>query len=293
MIWVYFTLLAVIVWSIANIIDKYIMHFYIKKPAVATTFLATISFVSAIITLLFIQVTIPTATIFGFAILAGLCYTASNYFYYKSLLSEEVSRIITLYALTPIFVLLFSTPFLGELFSLTQYFGIVLVIMGSVLISLRRDVKFRVSKALFYMVLGTVFLAINYVITKHVLNTISIWDAFFWIRIGSALAVPFLVGVFHKQIREIIRSSPRGIIYQAFNEGLNIVGVLLITLAISFGFVSLTSTLGQTQPIFVLLFAAILSIYMPWIIREELKGSAILMKLIAIIITIAGTILII
>jgi hypothetical protein len=75
-------------------------------------------------------------------------------------------------------------------------------------------------------------------------------------------------------------------------ETLNLVAVLFLTIAASIGFVSLVSALSSIQPLFVLLFIVILSIFTPKILKEEIGKKTLLLKFIAIVLMITGAILV-
>ncbi len=293
MLWIYFTLLAVLIWTVVNIVDKHVITEHIKQPRIAVIFLAIMSLVAAIVVLLTTSVIIPSIDILLISFIAGILYIAETLLYYKSVLIEEVSRVLPMYSIAPIFVLILSTIFLGEIFTPIKYVGIILIVVGAVLISLRKDVKFTVSKALLFMVAASLILGVYYVLLKYITLTISFWDAFFWTRIGSGLMIPFLIIALYKPLKETIKRTPRGIAYLCGNETLNVIGVFIFLIATSIGFISLVSAMGATEPLFVLFFASLLSFYRPKILSEELKKSVIALKVIAIAMIIIGAILII
>ena len=76
------------------------------------------------------------------------------------------------------------------------------------------------------------------------------------------------------------------------NESLNVVGILLLTIAIAVGYVTLVSALSSVHPFFVLGLAVILSIFYPKALGEEIKKSAVLLKLLAITLMFIGFVLI-
>ena len=75
-------------------------------------------------------------------------------------------------------------------------------------------------------------------------------------------------------------------------EILNIIALIFMTIAASVGFISLVGALTAVQPFFVLLFAIILSIFYPKIIKEEISKSTILIKFTATFLMFLGIILI-
>ncbi|MFQ6032309.1 MAG: EamA family transporter, partial [Candidatus Zixiibacteriota bacterium] len=220
-------------------------------------------------------------------------YVASNLFYYKALFVEEISRVLPLYSITPIFVLILSTIFLGEVFTPVKYLGIALIILGSILISLKKKERLTLSGALLLILVASLFLSVYYVALKHITDVIPFWDAFVWTRIGCGLTIPFLVGFLYRPIKETLKRTPRGTLYVCANEGLNVLGVLFFVIATSVGFISLVSALSEAQPLFLLFLASLVSFYRPQILQEELRRSVIALKLIAIALIIFGAILII
>jgi hypothetical protein len=77
------------------------------------------------------------------------------------------------------------------------------------------------------------------------------------------------------------------------NETLNLFAVFSITIAISIGYVTLARALSSISPLFVLLFAFILSRFYPFILKEEIGRFVVLQKALAIILMLLGLILII
>ena len=293
MLWVYFTLLAIFTWSIVNVIDKHIITEHIRQPRIAIVFLATMGFAAALMVPLAMPVVVPSLLILSLSLVAGILYVVSNLFYFKALFVEEVSRVLPLYSITPIFVLILSTIFLAEVFTPVKYIGIVLIIAGSVLISLKKGTKTTLSKALLFVLMASLILSVYYVALKYVTDAIPFWDAFFWTRIGSGLTIPFLIGAFYKPLKETLKRTPKGSAYLCMNESLNVLGVLFFVIATSFGFISLVSSLSQAQPLFVLFIASLVSFYRPKILSEELKRSVITLKIVAIVMIILGALLIV
>jgi len=217
-------------------------------------------------------------------------------FYFKSLLIEEVSRVTPLFSINSIFVLILATIFLNEIFTAGKYAGIFLIVLGSILISLKKHVKLELSKALSFMIIASLFWAVYNVLLKFLLNDLTYWNAFFWTRIGGFLTVPLLIYFFYKPMIKtfkIVKKYPRVGGFISITEVTNIGATLFITIALSIGYASLVSALGQIHSLFLLILATVLSFFKPQILKEELKGSTILLKFIAVLMIIFGAILLI
>jgi drug/metabolite transporter (DMT)-like permease len=84
----------------------------------------------------------------------------------KSLSIEEVSRVMSLFSFTPLFVLLLSTIFLSEIFRFEKYVGIFLIVFGSIFVSVKKYVKVKLSRALIFMLLASVLGAFHCTIQR-------------------------------------------------------------------------------------------------------------------------------
>jgi drug/metabolite transporter (DMT)-like permease len=291
--WMLFTLLAVFFWSVCNILDKFVVTRYIRNPIIMMMFLSSFSLIFAFIVAIFQPITIPSISLLLPLLASGICYFIGCSLYLKSLTVEEVSRVVSLYSITPIFVLILSTVFLHEIFTWDKYVGILLIVLGSVLISLKKEAKFKLSKALSLMTMSAIFIAFYYILQKFALNSLSYWNVFFWVRIGCFLSAPFLFFFYHKLFVESLKKYPVTGVYLPIIEILNVVGVYLIVIAYSVGYAGLVSAFTEIHSLVVFLMVVALSVFKPKILKEEMKGSTLLMKLISIIMIIAGAILII
>ena len=126
MLWAYLTLLAVAVWGLANIIDKYVVSKRVKNPLVPLIIHGFGGLVFAALLFLVRGIIIPSPMFVFYSVLLGMLYFLVILFYFKSMRLEEVSRIIPLMGLHPIVTLIFATIFLGEIFTGIKYLGIFL-----------------------------------------------------------------------------------------------------------------------------------------------------------------------
>ncbi|MFH0837092.1 MAG: EamA family transporter [Candidatus Aenigmatarchaeota archaeon] len=223
----------------------------------------------------------------------GVLWTGVGVFYFKSLQAEEVSRVVPLFSLAPIFVLIVATFLFGEVFNLLTYVGIISLIIGSVLISLRKEGKINISKAFWIMILAAIGWAIIMLMIKYVVLYGDVLSIFFWIMIGMALTSPFLLYFKYNDIKNAVKKHSLVAGYVALSKSLDISAKFLTVAAIAVGTVSLASVLSETQPLFVFLIALIFSIWRPQLLKEELSHGVMLLKIIAIILIFIGAVLII
>ncbi|MCX7919161.1 MAG: EamA family transporter [bacterium] len=293
MTWLVYTLIATLLISIVNIIDKYLISKLGVKPLVPVMILGLIGAISAGVILAIEGFVILAPVHLWLAFICGILFILNVYFYFEAVKIEDISRIVPLYYLSPIYILVIAWFFLGERFSASKYIGILLIVSMAIVISMKDFKSFRMSRAFWYMILASVAVSIVQVITKYLLNSNEFWPVFAYIRLGAFVA---LIPVYWTKYPELKRQyqtagkKPFGII--VVNETVTLFSLILYTAAIAVGFVTLVNALSATQPLFVLMFSVLLSLWYPQILKEELSKSGILIKLVAIILMFIGIMLI-
>ena len=293
MSWILFSILAAVCWSVVNVVDKYILTKWVKEPIVPVMILGFVGLMSSFIIFFingFVQLSYYHILL---AIIGGVFYMFMNILYFKAVKIEEISRVIPLFYLTPLFVLVLATIFLKEIFTPIKYMGIILLVIGAILISMK---KFQISfgKAFWFMIIASFSLSIYSVLIKYLLNFADFWTIFAYLRIGVFIAlIPFLYSNFRHLISTVRENGIKVVFIIGFNESLNLFAVLLFTLASSIGFVTLVNAIASVQPFFVLLFAVIFSIFYPQTLKEEINKSTMFIKLTEIVLIFIGSLLII
>ncbi|MAG08353.1 hypothetical protein CMO89_02685 [Candidatus Woesearchaeota archaeon] len=289
--WILFTVLATLLWSVVSIIDKFVVEKWVKKPAFIVIVICIVGLLAGLLVYLFKGFSHLSYFNIALAMVTGVLYVLSLLLYFEAVKTEEISRIVPLWYLSPIFVSILASVFLGEIFTPVKYLGIFILVAGAMLISFKNIIKLSLGKPFWFMVLASLMVAVSYVITKHLLNFADYWTVFSYSRIGAFLAV---IPIFLKLSRVILSShygnKVIGII--SLNAVIGLTGMLLVTIAASIGHVSLVNALSSIQPFFVLLLTLFLSLFFPHIIKEEITKSTISLKLIAIALMFLGVILI-
>lgn len=291
--WIIFTLLAYFTWAVTSIIDKFIIS---KKHVENPLIYSIVNGVTGLLILILIPIygfKIPSLTIILIALLAGIFYIWLVVPFYKACQYEEVSRIQILWQIMPIFTLIIATIFLNEILSLNDYIGFSLLILGGIIVSLKK-VKgiFKLNIAFYLILFATFIAAIHAVLSKYVFTNADLLSGFVFIRVGAFLmSMTFLISNKHRKIlletfskMKIKIKSIIGIKAITDLSALFIFSYVLIT-----GPVSLVSVIGNaTKPIFVLILASFITIRFPQIIKEDLTIDSIFNKVIALILVLAG-----
>lgn len=291
--WILFSVLAAFCWALSSIIDKYVLTKWVKNPLVPIILTGIIGLVACII--VYFVYGFSSLSYFNtfLAIIAGFFYILATIFYFKALKIEEVSRIVPLFYLSPLFILIFAGIFLGEVFVISQYLGIILLMVGAILISSKGLSRISLGKAFWWMMLSVIAISLNALLTKYLLNFADYWTIFAWTKVGAAIGVIPVVYIYLPELMDTIKRYGKKVVAaMSTSEALTVSGFLFSTIALSVGYVTLVGALSSVEPLFVLLFAAILSIFYPSVLKEEIGKSVIFQKILAIILMFIGAILI-
>ncbi|UCG95832.1 MAG: DMT family transporter [archaeon] len=294
MLWAILSIFGAFIFAVVNVIDKYILIKWVREPIIPVMILSTVGLTASALIYLIRGFSYLSYFNIFLGLFCGFFYILSNILFFRALKIEEVSRVIPLFYLTPLFTLILASVFLGEVFTWLKYLGIFMIVSGSILISTRRTTKIKLNKAFWLMILAGIFLSFNAIISKYLLGISDYWTVFGYTRIGAfILSIPLLYFYLPNLISMVKEYGKKTIGVITANETANVFAMLLITIATAIGFVSLVSTLMSTEPFFVLLFVVIISRFYPKILKEEVSRKIIIMKLTAIVCMFIGIILII
>ncbi|PIN93993.1 hypothetical protein COU54_00775 [Candidatus Pacearchaeota archaeon CG10_big_fil_rev_8_21_14_0_10_31_24] len=290
-LWIIFALLAAFFVALVNIIDRLIIKEEMKDSKLAVIIGSVSAFVCYLIIGLIYGISFPSWNIVGLSLIVGILNVYANVLYYNALKKEEVSRVVPVMATIPIFVLILAAIFLGEKFVPLQYLGILFLVIGAFLISFREKLHHIVLSKVFGTILFASFLiAIISVISKYVLTPENILHILFWFGTGGLICALLVFAKHHPHIRE---NAKKGIIYLVFGSMLAVGASFLLFYSIAHGPVSLVLSLYESKPLFVFLMVLLLSKTYPKLLREKMSKRIIIQKLLAVILIVAGSVLLI
>lgn len=294
MLWVILSILAALCWAVVNLVDKYVLTKWVRKPIVPVMIFGIVCLFASLFIYLFRGFSELSYFNIFLAFVAGVFYILMGVFYFKAVKIEEISRVVPLFFLGPVFVLVLAALFLGEIFTPIKYLGIFFLVIGAVLISSKNSLKLSFGKSFWFMMLAVVSVSITGILTKYLLNFADFWTVFAYVRIGMIFPlIPIFYFNFPKLIKTVREHGNRVVAVISANESLNVVAALLFTMALAVGYITLVKALVSIQSFFILLFVVILSMFYPQILKEEITRQTIALKLAAIIIMFIGAVLII
>lgn len=297
MVWIITALAASIISSIGNIIDSHLLS---KKMPSLTSFLIPMGFTQLIAAIILLAV-FPFPNNAGAShilvtIGAAIVNSCSFIIILNNLRKNEVSRVIPVASVGPIFVALLSIPILSETLGYWQWLAVILTVAGAVLISLQRnrgDGKTKLQKSFFLLLLAALMSATASIGFKYGLKTMSFWNVY-GISGSCVGSVVLLYSLRKANLLELKNLSQRtqklGLVVG--DQCIGIISAVVAFKAMGMGPVSLVNALLNTRPVFVFIFSLALSRFLPNIINEPINKSTALLKFLSIILMTVGIVII-
>ena len=288
---IFFSILSPALYGINNYIDKFFLEKYDIKPIVFTIYSAIFGLIAGLIVLLFTGF-YPTDPWSLFVLLSSGFLT--NMFllpYFKALSTDETSRVVPLFQFTPIFVLVLSYLFLGEVLQKNQYIGSIIIIAGSFLISLEKFDRsiLKIRPAFWYMMLSSFLFGVSIVLYKLGVENIPFWNTLPYEGLGMAIGgtIVFLCNK-HIFIKQTLAFPKKVYMIMGVNETIYILGRYTTYFALSLISASIVNVLGGFQPLFVLIYGIVLALWFPKLIKEVISKEVLAQKIIAIALIFIG-----
>lgn len=283
MSWVVLAILAAFFYAFESILDKVAVSRQLKNPTEATIIGGGALFLSLIAIGAIGGGTVAPFSVALICLACGVIAHAVNWFYFIALKKEEVSRVMPVYALMPVITTAFAFLVLGEKFSTQTYVGIVLIVCGSILISLKPHAGgFRLSKGIMFVLLSAIFASSRAIITKYIEGAASDWTIVLWTGIGGLTAV-VITELTHNHKR-IQRREHRGVGVLVGSGMLGGIAMTAYTFALLHGPASLATALVEVSPVFVLIIASVFAAQFPEMSDEVVTKRVVLQKMLAIVV---------
>lgn len=281
--WIIYSLLASVSVSISSVIDKSVLSNWMADARGSFFVFSVIETLSGVAALLILGVPVlPPATL-AIALSTGAALSLSTLCYFRAIQLEEVSRVVPLYGLMPLFVAVFAAIFLGEVFPPVKYAGIALIVLGALLLSLKRLRHLRFGKGIVWMLLSILFVTFGAIASKYVLAEVSPWTLFAYSKLGTTFAaLPFAGSGYLAYLSAYRKYGGRVPIFTGLSEGLTSITSIFFLYAASTGYITLVNALVGTQPFFLLLFTVIITRYWPKVLHEEGGGRILARKAVGI-----------
>jgi len=296
--WILIALLAPACWALGNHIDKYLLGQRLDQRGIGSLMLfsALIGLPMMLLILLIGPGVFQLSPLDGaIMMLNGMLYVLGLLPYFYALQNDEASIVVPLFQTTAIFSYLLGLLVLGEELTVYQIGSALLIVIGSIMITLeidQRRSKFK-AKVFALMLLASLLNALNWLLFKVVAIREDFWVSSFWEYAGFTLAGVLML-LFIKSYRSefvaVLRQSKLNVLgLVALNETLSLAAKTATNLASLLAPLALISTVHGLQPLFVFIYGVLLTLYLPRYGSERLNAGIIFQKVAAITLMVIGT----
>lgn len=282
MSWLIFALLAPLIFTVVNFVDKLILEKHIRNPLMMSPFVTIMALINGMI--LWVLTGFPVLSLHDTVIVmfTGLLTAFGAVLYYRALATEETSKVIVLIQIQPVMVLTLAFLLLNETISGQQLVGFVLVLGAVMALSVRKGMG-GVRASTLIPLIGVNFLwSLSVVLFKFVAEdgefTRFLAYESWGLTLGGVIIYLFFPAVrraFHENIRQVPRKT-MGVI--AINETIFLAAKLLTLAAVALGQPALVSVLGGTQVFFGIVAGWVLTVIAPTVYKENITRAELLRK---------------
>ncbi|OIO07813.1 hypothetical protein COX21_01440 [Candidatus Falkowbacteria bacterium CG23_combo_of_CG06-09_8_20_14_all_41_10] len=300
MSWILIAIIAYFFLAIVNILDKFLLDNVLSSSKVYAFLISAISVLVVVIAPWFLHW--PGLFLLFFQLATGLFFPFALLFMFKAFKKGDVSKVAVLIGgIIPILTIAFSVFVSHEKFLINQSYGLTFLLLGTFAMALIGGGKTARQKAfnrqaVGYSLLAALFYAIFFIGTKYSYNHHDFISSFIWIRLGSLIALGFL----------LVRKTDRQEIFDSFknklgkdwnkkqtwlifgNQALGAGAFILQNYAISLGSVAIINALQGVQYAFLLALGWVLSVWSPKLFKEDISFKTVREKVLAIILISVG-----
>jgi len=287
--WLLFALISVGCWSIALVLDSALVRNYEKHPVV----LMWSQSIFSVVILLFASLLLSVETRWApLLVCSGFIAYIGDLVLFRALNRLDVSVVNITWVLLSVFLVAGGFLLFGELWTLGETLGVILIISGVLYLSLAHEhVTFG---ALGLLVAIAVFYMPYYMLQKAALiDGDAILTVAFWMLIGREF-LSFLFPWTVPRLRAKLKSLPQRVgpfffVISALVILSFFLGVYFNVWAYQVGPMSLIAVVGNTEPFIVMFFAWMLLRMMPHFASKELlTRQSVQVKVVSYVVTFTG-----
>lgn len=300
--WFLFALIPPFLYAITNHIDKALLSHYFKDDGVGTLVIFSALLSIVVVPVAFLAGGESIFSISNESIIALLLLSIPAvvliWSYLMALSKDDSTNVIIFYQLVPVMSLVLGYIILGEVISNREMWAMFIIILGTSIASFEINaggLSFK-RNTVFFMLLACFCWAIQAVVfKKFAIDENSVWIPLFWENLGiifiGVLLFIFLKGERKKLIQKFKAHSASIMALNITNEVVYLTGNVVAAFALMMAPVALILLTETFQAIFVFLIGLFLTIFFPKIYQEKLGKEVVIMKVLAIIITTGGVLL--
>src|SRR3989344_583069 len=139
--WLLFAFLSSALYAVAETFDEFFVNKKFAHPFALVFYASLFNLVYIPLVSVFQRPELPAANTVPIFILLGLVNVGYLYPYYRGLQIDDTSTAISFFGVGRIFVPIFAFLIVGEILNLSQYLGILFIIVSVTLLGLHRTKK--------------------------------------------------------------------------------------------------------------------------------------------------------
>lgn len=298
MSWVIIVLAGAALAACIGILDKTIIHNYARTPSTEPLAIGfTMPLVGITLLLVFGIPESATLEAVLLALISGAFYGLGAHILIHSLYTREVSRAIPVYQTYPIFTALIAFFFLGERLGAVEWFAVLAVVAGAVLISSGPGTSrgFLPDKTFMLLMLGSLIEGSSFVFGKSALNELPVLFAHA-LRMLALSGVLLAFNLRRPPLDDLIsffRTRSPALGYMAVNQFFVANGSLFLLLwGLSLGPVTLVTALSSLRTFFLVVFTIGLSLVWRGALGEVTTRGTVTVKLASTALIVGGAVVI-
>lgn len=277
---------AALVWSITNIVDKYLVDKYAPAGNIGGVLLLScfFPFILLIMAALVSPESIMRVSVIEafYSMTAGALMVMWIFFYLKALSEDDPSVVMTLLVLSPFFSLFFAQFILGEFLTSGQIMAGAFMISGALVAVYEPRNNYFKWKLFGYAVTASATTGFMTSVFKSVAVDAGVWESLFWRSTGMVLVgliIYLLSRRYRHDFHDFIQAHfTKAIGLNITNESLTLIGDTLFAFAMLFIPIALLQTTEAYQPIFVFIMILILNHLGFSMVTENIEKRTLIQK---------------
>lgn len=291
--WIFFSLLAPLLFTIVIFIDKYIIEQKVKdgRGVPIYTAIAALIIGSAV----WIIGGLPVFSLRNglLVLFAGMIDVFASALYFYGLIRSHTSYIVALLQVTPVFILILSLVAFGNTLNWQQLVGFFLVFGSVISLSINRvERRPKFDRAFWAVMAADILFATAAIVVKFTVNLTGFAGIVAYESWGVAIGGLLLFLAVRPVRRAFVDSAQevggKTLSVMASSEGIFILAKAVTFLAITLGPVALVGVLGGVQVFYGLLFGVLLTTLFPHIFREDIDKHTLMIKVMCSLLLFAG-----
>lgn len=287
--WLAYGLIFPLMYAVSNIIDKLLLESRVKNIYSQAIIGAGCYLFFAAGVAAFHPLTDLPAGAVALALATGGVIALSVIGYYRSMQIEEITRVVPLLNLSPLFTAMLAYLMIGEDLAPHFYLAIIAMVCGAVLISVKNlRGMLRLSKAEGIIIPTAALWGLIAVLDKIVLGHMSFWNLYSlqFFSYGGVISLLALSRSNRSAVLALVRD--RTALFILLSEVFAFFAYTLEMKSMSLTKVSFVSSFGVISPLWVLIISTVLAVYFPKLHKEPHTPRQIAMKAVATLLIIAG-----